>query len=211
MVLGIDLLEDEVGEVGREVLRRMARQAQRMNKMIDELIDVAQLHAGMPLALALRETDLVKLTRTVAEEFQSAAPDHRIELHIATESLVGSWDPKRLDRVVNNLLSNAVKYSPSGGRVRVELANAHEGGTMWALLRITDEGIGIAANDQARVFHWYSRGENALRTAIPGTGIGLAGSRDIVEQHGGSISVESEEGKGSTFTVKLPTAPPGQR
>ena len=57
------------------------------------------------------------------------------------------------------------------------------------------------------MFQWYSRGDNALRTTIPGTGIGLAGSRDIVEQHGGSIAVESEEGKGATFTVRLPTEP----
>jgi len=208
MMLGAALLEDEVGEEGLVILKRMARQGQRMNKMIDELIDAAQLHAGMPLALALQETDLVQLTRSVAEEYLYTAPDHRIEIRAATESLVGTWDPKRLDRVVNNLLSNAVKYSPGGGSVQVELANAHDGDTLWALLRITDEGIGIGADDQVRVFQWYSRGDNALRTTIQGTGIGLAGARDIVEQHGGTISVESEEGKGSTFTVRLPTAPP---
>lgn len=208
MELGITLLEDEVGADGREILKRMARQTQRMNKMIDELIDAALLHAGMPIGLVLRETDLVELTRAVVEEYREGAPDHRIEMRAAPESLVGTWDPKRIDRVVDNLLSNAVKYSPSGGRVQVELGQAHDGATTWAWLRITDEGIGIGANDKALVFQWYSRGDNARRTTIPGTGIGLAGARDIVEQHGGSISVESEESKGSTFTVRLPTEPP---
>ena len=205
MVLGISLLEDGVGAEGRVILKKMERQALRMDKMIDELIDAALLHAGMPIGLSLRQTDLVELTRALVEEYQDSAPDHRIEVRAATESLVGSWDPKRLDRVVNNLLSNAVKYSPCGGRVLVELAVEPDPEPAWARLQITDEGIGISASDLGRVFQWYSRGDNALRTTIPGTGIGLAGTRDIVEQHGGSISVESEEGKGSTFTVRLPT------
>ena len=207
MVLGITFLEDEVGEEGRRVLHKMERQTRRMTKMIDELLDVAQLNAGMPLGLVLREIDLVPLVRSVVAEHQESALDHRIEVQTAIASLVGMWDASRLDRVVNNLLSNAVKYSPAGGRVRVDLTLAREGGRTWALLRITDEGIGIGPSDRDRVFQWYSRGDNALRTTIPGTGIGLAGSRDIVEQHGGSIAVESEEGKGSTFTVRLPTEP----
>lgn len=208
VVLGIDLLEDEVGAEGREVLKRMTRQTQRMNQMIDELIDAALLHAGIPIGLVLVETDLVKLTRAVVEQYGESAPDHRIDVRTAAESIVGTWDSQRLDRVVNNLVSNAVKYSPAGGRVQIALSLATEDATTWAVLRISDEGIGIGPGDKDRVFQWYSRGENALRTTIPGTGIGLAGSRDIVEQHGGSISVESEEGHGSTFTVRLPTAPP---
>jgi len=208
LMTGISLLQDEVGGEGRGVLVRMGRQVERMDEMIGELVDVAQLQAGMPLALELRETDLTALTRALADEHQHGAPNHRIEVRAAAAALVGAWDPRRLNRVVNNLLSNALKYSPGGGRVQVDLESAREGGATWALLRVRDDGIGIAARDQARVFQWYSRGENALRTTIQGTGIGLAGVRDIVEQHGGTISVESEEGKGSTFTVRLPTRPP---
>ena len=91
--------------------------------------------------------------------------------------------------------------------MQVDLASFREGATTWAVLKITDEGIGIGRSDKDRVFEWYSRGDNARQTTIPGTGIGHVGSRDIVAQHGGAIAVESEEGKGSTFTVTLPTAP----
>jgi PAS domain S-box-containing protein len=209
LALGISFLEEDADAAGRAVLKKMARQTERMNSMIDELVDAALLHSGMPIGLVLRETDLVSLVRAVVEELQEGAPLHRLEVQAARGSLVGMWDPQRLDRVVNNLLSNAVKYSPEGGRVEIDLELTREGDTIWALLRVTDEGIGIGPSDQERVFEWYSRGENALRTEIPGTGIGLAGSRDIVVQHGGSISVESEPGKGSTFTVRLPTEPRG--
>jgi signal transduction histidine kinase len=208
LVMGIGILESRPQEQDRDVLKRMARQAQRMSKMIDELLDVAQLRAGMPLDLELRDTDLVALTRALVEEYAQGSPAHRIALHAATESLFGIWDPRRLGRVVNNLLSNAVKYSPGGGSVRVELESIVDGDVTWASLRITDEGIGIAASDRSVLFRWFSRGQNARRTTREGTGIGLAGSRDIVEQHRGSITVESEEGKGSTFTVRLPVASP---
>jgi signal transduction histidine kinase len=160
----------------------------------------------MPLSFQRKETDLVSITHALVKEYRLLAPEHRIEERFATEALVGHWDSKRISRVVDNLLSNAIKYSPGGGRVEVELGTVHEEGASWALLRITDEGMGIPTADLARVFQWYSRGENALRSRIEGTGIGLAGARDIVAQHGGSITVTSQEGEGSTFTVKLPIA-----
>jgi PAS domain S-box-containing protein len=204
MLMGITVLEGKEVDQRRDILKMMTRQAQRMNKMVDELLDAAQLQSGMPLSFQLRETDLVSVTRALVEEYQHLAPDHRIEMRLASASLVGSWDPKRIERVVNNLLSNAIKYSPGGGTVQVTLGTVHEGSTIRASLRVTDEGMGIPPDDLARIFQWYSRGENAQRSRIEGTGIGLAGARDIVEQHGGTISVESNEGQGSTFTVTLP-------
>jgi PAS domain S-box-containing protein len=208
LATGIAVLDLRAPDQDRELVRRMARQARRMNAMIEELLDVARLHAGMPLELELQDTDLVELTRDVVEQQQQAAPAPRIELRATMASLVGSWDRKRLARVVDNLLSNAVKYSPRGGAVRVELESLDEGGAACARLRIIDEGIGIASDDLTRIFGWFSRAENARRTTSGGTGIGLAGAREIVEQHGGTIAVESEEGTGSTFTVTLPLARP---
>lgn len=148
------------------------------------------------------------LTRALVDEYQHLAPEHRIETRLASESVVGTCDPKRIERVVNNLLSDAVKYSPGGGTVHVALSTVHEESTIWALLRVTDEAMGIPASDLGRIFEWYSRGENARRSQVEGTGIGLAGARDMVTQHGGTITVESSEGHGSTFTVRLPMGEP---
>jgi signal transduction histidine kinase len=106
--------------------------------------------------------------------------------------------------VVSNLLSNAVKYSPAGGSVDVVVDRFDDAGKRWATVRVVDRGIGIAEKDRARIFEWFGRGKNAIRAGVQGIGIGLAGARRIVEQHGGSMEVESEENQGSTFTVRLP-------
>jgi len=187
-------------------VERMGRQIASMSRMLDELLDAALLHAGKPLPLELCETDLVELTRKLVAEHQQSARQHQIEVRVATERVFGLWDPRRLERAVDNLISNAIKYSPRGGRVAIEIAAA--GGDL-ATLRIEDSGIGILATDQARVFDWFARGENAKQTKIPGTGIGLAGAKQIVEQHGGAISLSSEAGQGATFTMQLPTRPHG--
>jgi signal transduction histidine kinase len=208
LVMGMTLLQKDVGEEGQLLLDRMARQAKRMDGMINELVDGGKLHAGKQLELELDETDLVRLVADVAAEYRQAAPNHCIEVSAPEGPLCGLWDRKRLDRVVNNLLSNALKYSPAGGLVQITVEPTQQAGTRWAVLRIKDEGIGISAHDLAHVFHWYARADNARETMIPGTGVGLAASRDIVEQHGGSIAVHSEQGKGATFTVRLPTQSP---
>ncbi len=168
------------------------------------VLDAARIQSGMSLSLQLGETDLVTVTCALVKEHQLLAPDHRIEARFATESVVGTRDTKHMARVVDNLLSNAINYSPGGGRVQVEPSTVREESTIRALLRITDEGIGIPVEDLARIFQWYSRGKNALQTTIEGAGIGLAGARDIVVPHAGSISVSSKEGQGSSFMVKLP-------
>jgi signal transduction histidine kinase len=105
--------------------------------------------------------------------------------------------------VFDNLLSNAIKYSPSGGEITVEIERQLEPDAAWAVVRVRDEGLGIPSADQSRIFERFQRGGN-VTGHIVGTGIGLAGSRGILRQHGGTIAVESREGEGSTFTVRLP-------
>jgi len=188
-------------------LERMARQIATMTRMIDELLDVAVLHAGSQPALDLRATDLVALTHRLAAEYQQATRRHAIDVRTSTASLVGLWDPSRIERAVANLLSNAVKYSPAGGRVIIEIDQPAED---LAVLRVRDEGIGIPPEDRKRVFEWFTRAENAKQTKIRGTGIGLAGVKQIIELHGGSVSVDSDVGMGSTFTLQLPLDPSGR-
>jgi two-component system CheB/CheR fusion protein len=192
-------------------LAQIDRQVGRMGKLLDELLDAARLRERRPLDLAPAAMDLVALVRPLVEELQTNAPRHRVELTIEQPSLIGSWDARRLERVVQNLLSNAAKYSPAGGSVRVSLArepgaSGAPGVAAWAVLRVADEGVGIPAADRSRIFDWFARGANVTGSRIEGSGIGLAAVRAIVEQHGGSVSLDSEEGRGSTFTVRLPMA-----
>jgi signal transduction histidine kinase len=118
------------------------------------------------------------------------------------------WDGPRLERVLGNLLSNAVKYSPGGGAIRVGIATEQADGVAWAVLSVQDHGVGIPTGDLPRLFVAFLRSANVVGR-IAGTGLGLAAVYQIVTQHGGTVSAESQEGRGSTFTVRLPLSPPG--
>ena len=208
VLLAISALEGQVAEAALGIPRGIARQVTRMASMLDELLDVSQLRAGQRLELACSEVDLVTLVRESARQFQSSSLNHRIEIEASIPSLVGHWDRIRIERVATNLLSNAVKFSPDGGLVRVTVEpDVQAAGEPSAILRVSDEGIGVAEKDRANVFDWYYRGRNARRAGIPGIGIGLAGVKDIVEQHGGTIDIESNVPRGSIFTVKIPLQP----
>ncbi|HXI18961.1 MAG TPA: HAMP domain-containing sensor histidine kinase, partial [Chloroflexota bacterium] len=181
---------------------------------VTELLDVARVRLGSPLTLDFHPTDMAALCRESVETFQQATERHQLRLTIASQDaqrFKGSWDGHRLRRVVDNLLSNAIKYSPSGGniiaRVRRDDGAAEAGGSgggAWALLSIADQGMGIPAPDMTRVFERFRRAANVAGAGIRGAGLGLASVRQIVEAHGGAITVESTEGKGSTFTLRLP-------
>jgi signal transduction histidine kinase len=112
-------------------------------------------------------------------------------------------DEARMHRVLANLLTNAVKYSPGGGMVRVTLNTTDGPDGSCAVVAVRDEGVGIPRDDLPHIFDRYHRGANAVGR-FAGAGLGLASARELVELHGGSIAVESEEGKGSTFVVRLP-------
>ncbi|MHB8576993.1 MAG: sensor histidine kinase [Dehalococcoidia bacterium] len=190
-----------------EGLAAIERAASRITGQINELLDLSRLHSGRPLELERRPVDLVALVRLAAEAQEQIAAQRRIRIEPRKPELIGLWDNVRLDRVVSNLLSNALKYSPAGGEILVTLAPASGDccpGTSdeCAVLRVQDHGIGIPARDLPHVFERFYRASNTR--GRPGTGIGLAGVRDIVQQHGGTIHVESREGEGSTFTVRLP-------
>jgi signal transduction histidine kinase len=181
----------------------------QMAALIDELLDVARLRSGRPLVLERRPADLVALARRTVAGHTAASERHRVRLEAAAAALPGSWDEARLERVLQNLLNNALKYSPDGGEVVVrvwrEPGDAGDGVT-WAAVAVRDRGVGIPAADLPHVFEPFRRGAN-VEERIRGTGLGLAAARQIVEQHGGRLTVESREGQGSTFTVWLPLGP----
>jgi PAS domain S-box-containing protein len=176
--------------------------ATRMRGMTQDLIDASLQHSGRPLALLLARTELVALTRQVVLEQQLVSDLHHFVFEAEAPTIVIAVDENRAHRVLANLLTNAVKYSPEGGPVCVTLKEAGKS----AQLIVRDEGVGIPQDDLPHVFDWFHRGSNVVGR-FAGTGLGLASARELVELYGGAISVESEEGKGSTFVVRLPLAP----
>jgi signal transduction histidine kinase len=177
-----------------------------MAAMVGELLDLARLQRGQRLELDYRPVELVSLVRGEVEALQATRPGHRIRVDPAPAALHGAADPTRLTRVISNLLSNAVKYSPAGGDVTVSIEPCTLDGGPGAAVTMADRGLGIPAADLPHVFTPYYRAGNV--GWIAGTGIGLAGARWIVEQHGGTLEVASTEGVGTTVTVRLPLAAP---
>ena len=173
----------------------------RMNRRIEELADVARLRAGRQLQLRMGEVNLGAMIRTLIASYEQTTDRHTITFDAPEPDLTAHADELRIERVIDNLISNAVKYSPDGGAIRIELAR-DAAARDRARLSVTDHGIGIPSSDVAHIFERYRRAGNTA--VITGTGIGLAGARQIVEQHGGRIEVASREGAGSTFTVILP-------
>ncbi|HUQ25646.1 MAG TPA: ATP-binding protein [Burkholderiales bacterium] len=173
--------------------------AKRMAQQLDAFLDVSRLEAGRPLELKKRKHDLMPLVRQVVAECQQQTTRHRLLME-GPALLQASVDAARLQRVVGNLVGNAIKYSPDGGEVNIKL-EAHD---TDVILTVRDRGIGIPGQDQSRVFERFQRGTN-VEGRFQGTGIGLAGARQIVEQHGGAITLKSQVGKGSTFTVRFPS------
>jgi len=180
-------------------LDRIDAAATRLARLVNELLDVAQVQAGAPLALERRPTDLVALARRAAAEHQPSGATHRIHVAADVPRLVGLYDAFRLERVLDNLLSNAIKYSPAGSDILVTVGQAPDG---TATLSVRDRGLGIPAADLPRVFERFHRAGN-VAGHIQGTGLGLAGVRAIIAQHGGRITLDSTLGRGTTVTVTL--------
>jgi signal transduction histidine kinase len=187
------------------ITMRLNTQVERFEALIAELLDATRMRQNR-LELRPEWTDLTALAHAVVEQF-ALAEDHRIGHALVFEAdgtVRGYWDASRLEQVVTNLVSNALKYSPPGAEVRVTVRDELDG----AALIVRDEGIGIPTTDRERLFEPYARSRVVARR-IEGMGLGLFISEQIVRRHGGEITVESELGVGSTFSVRLPTVPPG--
>jgi signal transduction histidine kinase len=186
---------------------RIAGSVQQMTSLVDEFLWLARLDIDQPVALDRRATDLVALVRAVVDEQSAATARHRVRLETTRDRLVGQWDPRRLGRAVGNLVANAVNFSPDGGDVRVTVTT--EAGESVAVVIVQDEGIGVPTAELPHIFDRYFRGERA-KHLTSGAGLGLAAVKHAVEAHGGTVSAESREGSGATFTIRLPFDGPGE-
>jgi PAS domain S-box-containing protein len=177
-------------------LTRIEEQADRLTELMNQLLDVSRLAAGR-FALAPADTDLAAVARDVLARFREEAGQLGASVTLIEEGpVVGHWDRSRLDQVVTNLLTNALKYGGNSA-VTVEVV----GDAATARLTVTDRGPGIPAADQARIFEQYER---AASDNLGGLGLGLWIVRQLVQAHGGEISLRSDPGQGASFTVVLP-------
>jgi PAS domain S-box-containing protein len=190
-----------------QLLNVIAQESSRLAQIVNDLLLASQLDAGTA-GTTPRRCD----AREIAEQVVASAITHvpeaiDLKLHGPKRLPLVRADPGQLRQVIANLVENAVKYSPDGGRVRVSLKPADS----VLQIAVSDEGIGISAAEQRRIFEKFYRVDPNMRGGIGGTGLGLYISRELVRRVGGRIRVESVPGRGSTFTVELPLAPPSER
>ena len=177
----------------------------RMTHLIDNLLTSTRLvESGAGLYFHPQDVDLRELVHDVCQLHLEISPGLTIVEELGDRSLRMVGDPKLLFQVFDNLLSNAIKYSPGGGITRIT-ARSEDG---WLVVVVEDNGIGIPSADVGQLFERYFRGSNV--SGIVGTGVGLNLVKMVVDLHGGDIAVESKEGKGARFTVRLPIKPPLQ-
>ena len=176
------------------------RNAERLLRLVGDLLFLSQLQSGT-LAVQPRPTDLAEVAARAVADIRAEAERKNIDLDLlSAEVPPAEADPARIGQLLGNLLANAVKFTPDGRRVEVRLQ--HQAGQ--AMLAVSDTGPGIPAADQEQIFERFFRTAAATRQAIPGTGLGLTISKAIVDAHHGSITVDSAEGRGTVFTVRLP-------
>ena len=179
-------------------LSRVEGPVEQLERLIAELLDVSKIQAGR-LEYVRNRVDLDELLREVADTMQHMSPSHTIVIRGSVQTnLLGDRD--RLGQVFTNLLSNAIKYSPDAKTVEVGLSSSEEAVT----IRVQDHGLGIPREQCDKIFERFYRADVARLRAIPGLGMGLYIVAEIVKSHGGTITAESDVGKGSTFTVTFP-------
>jgi signal transduction histidine kinase len=202
------LLTPEMGgtlsEQQRDFLDTVARNGRQLLELINELLDLQRIAAGR-MQLKTENVAVGDLLTEVADTVQAQAQKHRHQLVVTPpdNGLLVLADRGRVRQVLLNLLSNAIKFTPDGGRITVV---ARADGETEARIAVTDTGIGIAEEDQTKLFQEFSQLDASASRKYEGTGLGLALSRKLVELQGGAIGVESEFGRGSTFWFTLPQA-----
>jgi len=183
----------------REFLTIIDQETKRLTRLVGDFLDVQKIEAGR-LIYTMQELDLVELVQEAAEVFATNDTGQRLQLDLDATLPRVIGDADRIRQVISNLLSNAIKFSPEPGTVVVEVVRVGE----TIEISVADDGIGIAPGDHSRLFEKFFRSEDARLRAIGGSGLGLALVKQIVEAHGGSITVSSELGRGSRFTIALP-------
>jgi signal transduction histidine kinase len=180
------------------------RQTQRLNQLTSDLLLLSRLDLHL-LALRQQPCNLQEIASDLVEEFAALALAAQIDLVLELRQPQPLWvhgDPEQLYRLVTNLLNNGLQHTPAGGQVSVRLDSNGQ-----ALLQVADTGVGIAATEQPRIFDRFYRVASDRSRQTGGAGLGLAIAQAIAQAHQGKISLWSQPGQGSVFTLRLPLAP----
>ncbi len=180
------------------MLHKMDDQISRLVRLVDELLNASKIQEGR-LDYEEEPVDLDELVHETVEMLQASSPTHILRVSGATHTVIPG-DRDRLGQVLTNLITNAVKYSPQANSVDITLSTSEKA----ALVSVRDYGVGIASTHQKHIFDRFYRVYDSSRKSFKGLGLGLYIAHDIVKRHGGDLTVESTEGKGSTFTISLP-------
>lgn len=182
-----------------EAVHKIRRSVARLTELMESVLSAARLEEGR-INYAPEPCNLNDIIREICESYSDVYPDHRFEMAIddLPEQIIA--DPKLIRQVVSNLASNAVKYSPAGTTIHVHCSENADGGEV--IVSVRDEGVGIPKNELSRLSDRFFRASTS--TGIAGSGIGLHLVQHFIDMHGGRMEVDSIEGEGSTFTVRLP-------
>jgi signal transduction histidine kinase len=191
-----------VNEEQKNWLNRMRNNATGLVQLVSDFLDISKLEAGR-IELTRKSTNIADLVHNTVEDHRPLATRKRIDLSCQSDASLRPVyaDARRLDQVLNNLLSNALKFTGEGGTIQVRVRSDNGNGVM---VQVQDSGVGIPRKEIPSLFQKYRQASSATVSAQKGTGLGLVICKMIIEAHGGKIWLDSEEGKGTTFTFTLP-------
>jgi PAS domain S-box-containing protein len=205
--LYISLLTRGKPEKYDEYLQTLRREAARLEKLIEDLLDLSRLDLGrQPILLA--SADISQLAAPLIADRTALAASRQLLIDYRAEDplALAQADPALLSQVVSNLLTNAINYTPAGGLITVTTATRQHDEQTWITITVQDTGPGISPHDLAHIFERFYRGEAGRKSGVPGTGLGLAISAQIMNMLGGTLTVDSQPGEGAAFTVWLKPA-----
>ena len=195
----------DVSPIQEEFLQTVARNSRRLSNLVDDLLDISRIESGT-LSLEREPTDLPAVVKECVEMIRGQAEARKmdIQLHVEPEIPAVMGDFQRLGEVVTNFLSNAIKYGRDGQAVEVGVRLDSEEASPHVVVSVRDHGIGISKEEIPKLFRKFYRVDNSHTRTAGGTGLGLAISKHLVELHGGRIWLDSELGKGSSFSFSVP-------
>jgi two-component system phosphate regulon sensor histidine kinase PhoR len=201
------LMQKSPRDKWEEYLNPLAQEADRQARLVEDILQISRIETGR-LEISPRSVPLNELTETVFTNHRPLAREQglTIEHQPAEPGPKVLVDPDRMAQALANLATNAIQYTPRGGDIVISTAEKEAKGRTWATVTVADTGMGIPEEELPHIFERFFRGERPRSMQIPGTGLGLAIVKDIVELHGGQVTVESEIDVGTTFTIWLPLA-----